>query len=169
MRVELRTPMLNDAALVQNSTMGAFFLWLFCRYYQKYKKDSPTIIIVFLVLPLILHKETVKIISSTQKASGIHLFAGKIQKNREAIFTIHERTLQLRSLTFESLAVAEVSGLLEIDSETAKLIVRFDDSELDLPLFSDEMRNIHTCCDKLAYWFSEVSDQQLSKTLMVDF
>lgn len=169
MRIELRTPELNDAALVQNSAMGAFFLWLFCRYYRKYKRESPSVTIGFLVLPLILHKATVKLICSTQKASGIHLFAGKIQKKKESIFTIHERTLQLRSLTFESLSVAEVAGLIEIDTKTATLIVRCDDSELDLPLLSDDLKKIHACCDKLAYWFSEVSDQQVAKTLMVDF
>ncbi|ECC1558925.1 hypothetical protein FNI18_02740 [Salmonella enterica subsp. salamae] len=169
MRIELRKPELNDAALVQNSAMGAFFLWLFCRYYQHYKKECPTLTITFLVLPLILHKSTVKLICSTQKASGIHLFAGKIQKKREAIFTIHERTLQLRSLTFDSLSIAEVAGLLEIDTKTATLIVRCDDSELDLPLLSDDLKKIHACCDKLAYWFAEVSEQQIAKTLMVDF
>ena len=166
MRIELRTPELNDAALVQNSALGAFFLWVFCRYYQQYKKESPTITISFLVLPLILHKATVTLICSTQKASGIHLFAGKIQKKKEAIFTIHERTLQLRSLTFESLSVAEDAGLIEIDVKTATLS---DGSEVDLPLLSDELKKIHACCDKLAFWFSEVSDQQIAKTLMVDF
>ena len=169
MRIELRTPELNDAALVQNSALGAFFLWVFCRYYQQYKKESPTITISFLVLPLILHKATVTLICSTQKASGIHLFAGKIQKKKEAIFTIHERTLQLRSLTFESLSLAEDAGLIEIDVKTATLRVRCDGSEVDLPLLSDELKKIHACCDKLAFWFSEVSDQQIAKTLMVDF
>ncbi|KGD77790.1 hypothetical protein ID11_05790 [Pantoea vagans] len=165
----MKTPELNDAALVQNSAMGAFFLWLFCRYYQQYKMEYPTVTISFLVLPLILHKATVKLICSTQKASGIHLFAGKIQKRREAIFTIHERTLQLRSLTFESLSVAEAAGLIEINAKAATLIARRDDSEIDLPLLSDDLKKIHACCDKLAYWFSEVSDQQIARTLMVDF
>lgn len=165
----MRKPGLNDAALVQNSAMGAFFLWMFCRYYQKYNNQPPTMAIGFLVLPLILHKATVKIICSTQKASGIHLFAGKVQKKKEAIFTIHERTLQLRSLTFESLQIAEVAGLIDIDVKRAKLIARNVESELDIPVLSDELKKVHSCCDKLAYWFSEVSDQQIAKTLMVDF
>nr|WP_256137891.1 three component ABC system middle component [Serratia quinivorans] len=155
--------------MVQNSAMGAFFLWLFCRYYQQYKDGPPSITLAFLILPLILHKATVTLICSTQKSSGIHLFSGKIGKQKEALLAIHARALQLRPLTLESLGMAEAAGLIEIEARTAKLIFKNIQSEFTTSLLPDELKKLTTCCDKLAYWFSESSEQQIAKTLMVDF
>ena len=160
---------LNDATLVQNSAMGAFFIWYFCFQYQKYKNESPSLILSFLLFPLILHKSTSKIICTTNKSSGIHLLAGKLGKQREILLSIHTRAFQLRSLTLESIGIAEVSGLLKIEMETASLIAQNKENKLFLPLLSDDLNKLKTCCDKLAYWFSEESEQQIMRTLMVDF
>ena len=66
---------LNEAAIVQNPALGAFALWKFGLAYQARNGDRAVLPLAFLVLPLILHEETRQVVLSTQKSSGLTLFA----------------------------------------------------------------------------------------------
>lgn len=60
MRIELRTPELNDAALVQNSALGAFFYGYFVGIINNTRRSLQLLLSVFLFyrlfyIKLLLH------------------------------------------------------------------------------------------------------------------
>jgi hypothetical protein len=73
-----RIPRLDPIALVQNPAFGAHLLWSFGRSYHEEKIGQyPIMQIYFLVLPLVLHAQSLAEIKSTQTASGLSKFAAK--------------------------------------------------------------------------------------------
>jgi len=112
---------LSEAALVQNEALGAYALWKFGLGYQDRDVQAVALPLAFLVLPLILHGPTLAMVLSTHKASGLHLFAGKLGDKREDLLAIHSRALALRRLTLESLVRAEQSGIIRIEPMTATI------------------------------------------------
>jgi hypothetical protein len=160
---------LNEAALVQNEALGAYALWKFGLGFQDRDGRAATLPLTFLVLPLILHAPTLEMVSSTFKASGLHLFAGKLSEQREDLIAIHGRALSLRQLSLESLMRAEQSGLIRIDPTAATVwsIGLYD--EMALPSLPERIRRIGPACEKVGYWFAGLTDQQVAHTLRVEF
>ncbi|OZI37181.1 hypothetical protein CAL29_01765 [Bordetella genomosp. 10] len=159
---------LSEAALVQNEALGAYSLWRFGLGYQGRDGRSCTLPLAFLVLPLILHGPTLAMVLSTHKASGLHLFAGKLGDKREDLIAIHGRVMALRRLTLESLVWAEQAGLIRIEPTTATLwsIGLYD---LGMPALPERIRRVGPACERLGYWFAGLTDQQVVHTLKVDF
>lgn len=160
---------LNEVALIQNEALGAFALWKFGLGFQDRDGQAATLPFAFLVLPMVLHAPTLEMVLSTYKASGLHLFAGKLGDHREDLIAVHSRALSLRQLTLESLIRAEQSSLIQIDPATATIwsIGPYDD--MAAPSLPERIRRIALACEKLGYWFSGLSDQQVAHTLRVEF
>ncbi|WP_117195262.1 three component ABC system middle component [Rhizobium terrae] len=111
---------LSPVAQVQNPAFGATLIWRFARGYELEKPGSkPTLQLLFLVLPLILHRITMEKLRSTNQSSGLAKFVEKLGAERELLFSIHERALALRGLTLESISAAVVTKLLAVDYEAA--------------------------------------------------
>ncbi|MBN6111244.1 three component ABC system middle component [Xanthomonas bonasiae] len=160
---------LSEAALVQNEALGAYSLWSFGIGYQNRDGRSATLPLAFLVLPLIFHGPTLAIVLSTHRASGLHLFAGKLGDKREDLIAVHGRSIALRRLTLESLVWAEHSGLIGIEPKTAALFSFLPHEDLGMPALPERIRRIGTACERLGYWFAGLSDQQVVHTLRVEF
>lgn len=159
----------SEAALVQNEALGAYALWRFGLGYQDRDSYAATLPLAFLVLPLILHAPTLAMVLSTHKASGLHLFAGKLGDKREDLIAIHSRAMALRRLTLDSLMCAEQSGLIRIDPVTATIwsISPYDD--LCIPVLPERIRRLGPACERIGYWFAGLTDQQVVHTLRVEF
>lgn len=164
-----RATRLTEAAIVQNEALGAYAIWRFGLGYQERNGQAVTLPLTFLVLPLVLHAPTLAMVLSTQKASGLHLFAGKLGEQREDVLAIHGRALALRQLTFGSLMVAEQSQLVRIESKTAAVWSFSPHQELQAPSLPERIRRITPACEKIGYWFADLSDQQVAHTLKVRF
>jgi hypothetical protein len=106
---------------------------------------------------------------STQKASGLHLFAGKLGEQRENLLAVHGRAFALRKLTLESLIVAEQSRLVSIEPSTATFRAFSPHHELLAPGLPERIRRIAPASEKIGYWFAGLSDQQVVQTLKVEF
>ena len=160
---------LNEAAIVQNEALGAYALWKFGLGFQERDGYAPTLPLAFLILPLILHGPTLDIVLSTHKASGLHLFAGKLGDKREDLIAVHGRAMSFRQLTLESLVRSEQSGLIRIDPTKATMwaVAPYDDT--DAPVLPDRIRRIAPACEKVGYWFAGLSTQQVVRTLRVEF
>jgi hypothetical protein len=87
---------LTELEIVQNPALGAYVLWRFGVGFQSEDGRPAALPLAFLVLPLLLHQPTLKMIKSTQKASGLALFAAKLGQERENLLAVHERALALR-------------------------------------------------------------------------
>lgn len=160
---------LGEAAIVQNEALGAYAIWRFGLGFQERDEQTVTLPLVFLLLPLIFHAPTLTIVLSTQKASGLHLFAGKLGEYREDLLAVHGRALALRQLTLGSLMVAEQSRLIRIEPSTATVRAFSPHHELQAPALPERLRRIAPACEKVGYWFAGLSDQQVAHTLKIGF
>ncbi len=111
----LSTLGLTELDIVQNPAIGAYLTWQFTLGYQEDGSEAVPIPLAFLVLPIILHRQTFDELASTRKASGLPLFAAKFDKEREILMTIHGRAMQLRALSLQSIGVAATSKLVRVD------------------------------------------------------
>lgn len=160
---------LSEAALVQNEALGAYALWQFGLGHQDRDGHAATLPLAFLVLPLILHSPTLAMVLSTYKASGLHLFAGKLGDKREDLIAIHSRAMALRRLTVNSLVSAEQSGLIRIDPMTATIWSNSPYDDLRTPVLPERIRRVGPACERIGYWFAGLTDQQVVHTLKVEF
>lgn len=160
---------LNELDIVQNPAIGAYTLWCFGLGFQNEDGNPATFPLVFLVLPLVLHKPTLEVISSTRKASGLALFAAKLGEKRENLLAVHERALALRRLSLQSIAMGVGSHLLTLDYTAATIRSNAPDSSLRKPKVPERIRDFSGAADKVGWWFSKLSVHQVASTLAVVF
>lgn len=159
----------NEIEMVQNPTIGAYAIWRFIQAYQNREGAAPSVALAFLILPIVLHKATRDIANSTQKASGLALFAGKLGEVRENLFAIHHRALEYRALTLESIALGEQAGLFSIDASTATMAATTSNEQASIPKLPVKIKWLLPVSEKLGDWFSALTDEQVSRTLCVEF
>jgi hypothetical protein len=164
-----RTARINEAAIVQNEALGAYAIWRFGLGFQERDGQAVLMPLAFLLLPLVFHGPTLAMVQGTQKASGLHLFAGKLGEQREDLLAVHGRALTLRQLTLSSLMVAEQSRLIRIEPSAATVWSFSPHHGLRAPTLPDRIRQIGPASEKVGYWFAGLSDQQVAHTLKVAF
>lgn len=169
MTENVRAERLSEAAIVQNEALGAYAIWRFGLGYQERNGQAVTLPLAFLLLPLVLHAPTLAMVLSTQRASGLHLFAGKLGEQREDLLALHGRALALRQLTLGSIMVAEQSQLVRIEPSTATLWAFSPHHDLKVPTLPERIRRISPACEKIGHWFAGLSDEQVAHTLKVGF
>lgn len=160
---------LTEAAIVQNEALGAYAIWRFGLGFQERDGQAAILPLAFLILPLVLHAPTLAMVLGTQKASGLHLFAGKLGEQREDLLAVHGRALALRRLTLGSLMAAEQSRLVRIEPSTATVRAFSPHHQLQAPSLPERIRRIAPACERIGYWFAGLSDQQVAHTLKVGF
>jgi hypothetical protein len=163
------SPPLSEIELIQNPALGAYTLWRFGLGFQSEDGRPALFPLSFLVLPLVLHRSTLGIISSTQRASGLALFAAKLGQERENLLAVHERALLLRSLTLQSIGMGINERLLTLDYATATIRANTPDSSVKKPTLPERIRPFSGAAEKIGYWFSKLSFQQVASILAVEF
>lgn len=155
----------SPVGLVQNPAFGAIVLWKFGQGFQAEKIDAlPPLNSFFLVLPIILHAETLEIVRSTYQSSGLAKFVSKVAENRERLYAIHERAVALRGLTLESVAAGISSQLLSVNYESAAVRA----NELKLPMLAEGIKIHLVGAERLGRWFSRLPQGQVFKLLQVE-
>jgi hypothetical protein len=160
---------LSELEIVQNPALGAYALWRFGVGFQSEDGQPAALPLAFLVLPLLLHQPTLKMITSTQRASGLALFGAKLGQERENLLAVHERTLVLRRLSLQSIAMGVNNRLLTLDYNAATLRANTADESLRKPSLPERIRGFSSAADKLGYWFSKLGLHQVASTLAVEF
>lgn len=160
---------LTEIEIVQNPALCAFVLWRFGLGYQSEDGRSANLLLAFLVLPLVLHRPTLEMINSTRKASGLALFAAKLGEEREMLFAVHERAIVLRRLTLESIGMGVAGRLLTLDYDAATLRANTPEPNAPKPKLPERIRSFSGAADKIGYWFSKVTLNQVASTLAVEF
>lgn len=162
-------PQLSEPQIIQNPAFGAYLLWQFGIGYQSEVPAPAPFALTFLVLPLLLHRESRSQIQSTQKSSGLALFAAKIGKDQENLLAIHERALVLRGLSLQSLGVGAETGLISIDYREATTRANTLEPHIRKPQLPERLKPFTGAATKLGFWFSKLSVDQISMTLRIDF
>lgn len=167
------TVLSREVDIVQNPALGAALIWRFTCGYRDgcLHKDATPLPLLFIVLPITLHQETSQFISSTRRKSGLRGFANKFNDSKVAkndlILSIHERAIQMRSLTLDSLRIAHSSNLLSIDKESATVFPL----SLTLPKAGvpPSIRTMLQHVERLGFWCGQVSLHEVSIILKVRF
>ena len=100
-----RTVLADEVRNVQNPALGAALLWRFtCGYTANHASAGHAPLhLLFLVLPITLHRPTFEFLASTQIATGMRAFAAKFAESKNAkqdlLLAIHDRTALLRPLS----------------------------------------------------------------------
>ena len=160
---------LTEFEIVQNPALGAYAIWRFGVGFQSEDGRPAALPLAFLVLPLVLHQPTLKMITSTQKASGLALFAAKLGQERENLLAVHGRALALRRLSLQSIAMGVNNRLLTLDYNAATLRSNTADELLRKPSLPERIRGFSSAADKLGYWYSKLGLHQVASTLAVEF
>jgi len=96
---------------VQNPALGGMLLWRFTIGYEEASKvKAPTPLpLLFIVLPMVYHKETADLISSTLKASGLRNYVNKFSETKtsksDLVYATYDRAIKMRGLSLESLGL----------------------------------------------------------------
>lgn len=158
---------------VQNPALGAILLWRYAvGYYERDKQNRSVVLpLLFIVLPMILHSLTFKIINSTQRRSGLRVLASKFSSSRVAksdlLLAIQTRSLVMRNLTTDSLGMAINSKLLSLNPADANVLPL----SITRPVFQipQSIQNLIRNSEKLGYLCSGLSLFEISSTLKVGF
>jgi hypothetical protein len=160
---------LSEIEIVQNPSLGAYAIWRFGIGFQSEDSRPAALPLTFLVLPLLLHRPTLEMITSTQRASGLALFAAKLGQERENLLAVHERALTLRQLTLRSIAMGVAERLLTLDYVSATVRANTPESTIRKPTLPDRLKGFSGAAEKVGYWFSKLGLHQIASTLAVEF
>jgi len=115
----------KEVKAIQNPALGAMLLWRSCVGYQSESATSAPmpIPLLFLVLPIVLHKQTAELLSSTQERSGLRKFTEKFQtaaqSKTDLLLALGPRARTMRQLSQDSLQIAVAKSLIALDTESA--------------------------------------------------
>ncbi|TIO74852.1 MAG: hypothetical protein E5X74_32440 [Mesorhizobium sp.] len=126
--------------------------------------DLPVFTQFFLVLPLVLHGPTMRVIRSTNQSSGLAKFVSKLAEERERLFAVHDRALAMRSLTLESMAAGISTKLLSVDYDTAAV----RSNEVKPPSPPDRLKHHVASAEKLGRWLARLPSNQGFSLLQVE-
>lgn len=155
---------LSSVDAVQNPALGAVLLWSFGRgFQQEVMGRLPVLHLAFLVLPIVLHRPTLELVSGTFPSSGLGKFIEKFERHREDLMAVHTRTLAMRRLTLEGLSTGVASGLLSIDYATG--VLRANDVKLRQP--SERIKPYAAAAGKLGHWVARVPPANVFSLLRV--
>ena len=167
-------PKLNrETRLMQNRALGAMLLWRFIVGYEDSSetREATPLPLLFVVLPILLHEETAVLVRKTQKASGLRFFADKFRESKvsasDLIPAIHQRALDMRMLSSESIMTAVATGLVSVDCDSGGAVhITSSAPKAGIPASIDRLLK---SAEKLGAWCSQVSLHEVSAILRVGF
>jgi hypothetical protein len=166
------TILAQEARNVQNPALGAGLLWRFtCGYIEAHRTaEGAPLQLLFIVLPILFHGQTEEFLNRTQRASGLRAFAVKFGDSKaskqDLLLTIHDRTLQYRSLSKQSLQLALATRLIHLETNGKVIPLSRTQAVAGMP---DETRLLMRDAEKLGHWCSQVTLHEVAAILKVRF
>jgi hypothetical protein len=163
----------REIRAVQNPALGATIITSAARGYADAGgvHAGMPLPLTFLVLPIILHASTSRMITSTLKKSGLRYFVEKFSQSKVAqsdlVLAIQRRATSMRPLTFESLDIALQTGLAILDSKKAE--ISGTDLLEKILARASAAKSLHSDSEKLGYWMGQLTPFELSVILKVAF
>lgn len=157
---------------IQNPALGATLLWRFaCGYSESHRtKDSVPLTLMFIVLPILLHRQTEDFLNSTRQASGLRAFTTKFGESKNSkqdlLIAIHERMIRLRSLSFASIQIAMATRLIHVDTFARVLALSTTDAISGIP---PETKRLMADSKKLGSWCSQLTLHEIAAALKIRF
>jgi hypothetical protein len=168
----MTTILAREVEAIQNPGLGGVLLWRFAVGYAASRKtpESTPLPALFLPLPILFHEETLALVASTQKASGLRAFAGKFSEHSvsesDVLLSLERRARTLRPLTLAALRLAVSSRLLFVDPATAEVVALSGTAPSSIP---ESVRPLLRNAEKLGSWCGGVTSFELASLLRVGF
>lgn len=125
--------------------------------------------IVFLVLPIVLHRDTAEFVRGTQKRSGLRAFAAKFGESKaskqDILFQLQDRAARWKELSLHSLELAKAGQLLSV-TEGGSVIPL---SRTNARGISDDVKHLMADAEKLGHWCGQLTTHEIANTLKVRF
>jgi hypothetical protein len=161
----------REAAFVQNPALGGVLIWRFAVSYaaEHRTNEGPPLQLSFLILPMTYHRETFDEVSGTPRG-GIHLFADKFARSdkskSDVLLGIHDRAMEFRQLTIESISLAIRSRLVTVASNTGRLVALSTSKPGSLP---QSVKPMVTGAERVGKWLSGMTLFEIENVLKVAF
>ena len=162
----------QDVQHVQNPALGAFLQWRFATGYTNARTDAAAspLALAFIVLPILFHEETLQLLASTNKPSGLRGFVAKFSaskfKKADVLLGLHERVGAMRELSLASLRMGLAYRLVSVDKEGNLLALSRTPPRALIPI---TIRALVTNAEKLGGWVAELTLFEISTILKVRF
>lgn len=157
----------EDIYLVQNPALGATLVWRFVEgYTPKGVSRLPPLPLLFMVLPIVYHKELRDAAIGTFPSSGLRLFAGKFKTEQEVLYGIQDRMLRLKELSLASISIALQCGLISVNTASAEVASLRHKAPKDV---SADIKNMLKSAEKLGHWCKELTLQEVQAILRIKF
>ena len=158
---------------VQNSALGAMLVWRYVVGYHKARSDAAgcPLPLLFLVLPILLHHETLAHVQSTRIGTGLRGFSAKFgtsaNNESDVLLALNDRAASLRRLSLESLRVAVGARMLTVDSGTgsAHALTR----TMPKAGIPEHIRDLARNGEKLGQWCGTLTMMEIASVLRVRF
>jgi Family of unknown function (DUF6521) len=161
----------REVRAVQNPALAAMLLWRCASEYSATSDRAGRIPLplLFLVLPILLHRETAELVAATQKTSGLRKFVEKFQlashSKTDLLLSIATRAVAMRDLTSRGLGIAVTCHLLAFDNDDASAYTLSDTPAVaGIP---QSVRPLLVGAEKLGSWFAQSSLYEISLLLQV--
>ena len=161
----------RELRAVQNPGLGAMLLWRCCSAYTatNSRGEPVPLPLLFFVLPILLHRETAELVTSTRLDSGLRKCVEKFQlaaqNKTDLLLAIGPRARAMRELTSQSLGIAILSRLVAIDDPKGTVF-----SLSDTPAVAGipaSVRRLLGGAEKLGSWFGQLSLYEITVLLQV--
>lgn len=156
----------SEVKAIQNPALGAYLLWRMGASFQANCADAPRIDMHFLVLPLLLHAGTLKVVSSTNSASGLSKFVHKMLDSESDLIAVNARAVALRELTLASLSLGVATGVLGIDHSAAR-VYSLDTNRK--PAIAEGVKHMERGAERIGLWFAQLPKEQVFSMLRVAY
>jgi hypothetical protein len=163
----------DEVRQVQNPALGGVLLWRFVTGYSAACNSASgcPVPLLFPVLPVLFHHNTLEYVTSTVKASGLRGFAAKFTLARnddsDILLLLNERTRALRALTWQSLQVALRARLVTLDIPSAAVFALT--TTMPRTGVSERARKLARDAEKFGYWCGELTLAETSSILRIRF
>jgi hypothetical protein len=161
----------RELRTVQNPALAAMLLWRCSSAYSASSAlaEQIPLPLLFLVLPILFHRETAELVTATHKTSGLRKFVEKFQlaslSKTDLLLSIAPRAVVMRDLTSQGLGIAVMCRLLAFDDDSARVY-----SLSDTPAVAGiphSVRPMLAGAEKLGSWFATSSLYETSLLLQV--
>lgn len=163
----------SEVRAVQNPALGAMLLWRCAVGYaaSHEKAEAIPLPLLYLVLPIMFHKDTAELVTSTHRASGLRKFAEKFQapgqqSKTDLLLAVGPRAKVMRRLSSESLGLAVLGNLIQVEETGRANAMSKTPAASGIP---SSVRPMLSGAEKLGAWFSGLSLYETALFLQVSF
>ncbi|MBI6150815.1 hypothetical protein JEP92_01820 [Serratia surfactantfaciens] len=160
--------------LINNPSLGAYLLWIFCKKHQDYQEEKQGVppAYLFCILALLFDEDIRKAIASTQIAKGLRFSLAKLEKSRsnktDILYSISKKIKLNKERSLESILVGLYYGIITINKDSG-YIVSIPPDKLNIFNHPQEMNDIIIGAEKLGYWFSKHNALEIQEILRIKF